>query len=74
MRLWTTFSFSAGDRLSSSSIPARGASLMTPSWEKYFTPQPMSPLHSSTMASAAASTGMKASSLSQPVMLPFPST
>ena len=33
-----TFSFSAGERLSSNSIPARGASLMTESWEKYLTP------------------------------------
>ena len=47
---------------------------MTPSWEKYFTPQPMSPDHSSSMASGFTSTGMKASSLSQPVMLPFSST
>ena len=74
MRFWTTFSFSAGDSLGSSSIPARGASLMTESWEKYLTPQPMSPLHSSAMASGAASTGTKASSLSQPVIRPSSST
>ncbi len=37
-------------------------------------PQPMSPDHSSSMASGFTSTGMKASSLSQPVMLPFSST
>ena len=71
---WTTFSFSAGDRDSSSAMPARGASLMTASWEKYFTPQPMSPLHSSRMASGAASTGTKASSLSHPVIRPWGST
>ena len=47
---------------------------MTPSCEKYLTPQPMSPDHSSAIASGLASTGTKASSLSQPVTLPFAST
>ena len=55
-------------------MPAAGASLMTESWEKYLTPQPMSPDHSSYMALGDTSTGAKASSLSQPVMLPLWST
>ena len=67
---WTILSFSAGVAAAERSMPARGASLMMPSWEKYLTPQPISPDHSSTMASGFASTGTKASSLSQPVMLP----
>ena len=33
-------SFSAGVRVSSRSMPAAGASFMTASWEKYFTPHP----------------------------------
>ena len=36
--------------------------ILTASWEKYFTPQPMSPDHSSRMAAGEASTGTKASS------------
>ena len=48
--------------------------MFTPSCEKYFTPQPISPLHSSRIAAGFASTGTKASSLSQPVMRPSAST
>ena len=39
-----------------------------------FTPQPMSPDHSSSMALGDTSTGAKASSLSQPVIQPSEST
>ena len=44
IRACTSLSFSAGDA-PVSSMPARGASLMTLSWEKYLTPQPLSPDH-----------------------------
>ena len=74
MSFWTSLSFSAGERSADRLMPAAGASLMTESWEKYFTPQPMSPDHSSSMALGDTSTGAKASSLSQPVTLPFSST
>lgn len=50
--------------------PEAGIRRATPCWEKYWTPQPTSPDHSSGGASGRRSMGAKASSFSQGVMLP----
>ena len=56
------------------SSPAMAASFTAPSWLRYLTPQPTSPLQSSRAASGCTSMGVKASSLNQPVTLPALST
>ena len=54
--------------------PHWAAKRITPSWEKYRSPTPRSPDQGSTGAAGCRSTGKNASSLSQPVMHPPPST
>ena len=73
-RSCTALSFSAGVAAVSSGRPARSASLMTASCEKYLQPTPRSVDHSSAMACSFRSTGAKASSLNHPRTLPCRST